>query len=120
MRTEACSYWGLGDKLYVPGALGAGECYRLSSRNCTPKCDRNFDSPAIRWFLMDTSIVTWIAYCISNNRGSTSQSMNNGLGRHDGEIKFHQDKPEGDTLGRPQSHAPSGLARFATRWGSDA
>ena len=120
MRREACSDWKFGDRLHTPSAIGTGECYRLSSPICTPQCVSRIDSPAVTRFHMDTSIVTRIAYCISNNRGSTLQSMNNGLRRQDGEIKFHQDKPEGDTLGRPQSHAPSGLARSATQWGSDA
>ena len=117
---EACNALIFGDKLRTPSALGAGECYRLSSPICTPKCVRRVDSPAVTRFLMDTSIVTWIAYCISNNRGLTSQPINIGLGRLDGEIKFHQNKPEGDTLGRPQSYAPSGLASQATRRGGHA
>ncbi len=114
---EACTYGKYTDTLNMPSASGARECYRLSSPICTPMRNRNLDSPAMTWFHMDTSIVTWIAYCISNNRGLSSLLLKEGFGRQDGEINFHRDKPEGDTPGWPQSCAPFGLASHSVRRG---
>lgn len=104
-----------------PVTLGGGECYRLSSPNAALMRDRRFDSPEIAWFSFTLiSIAIQIVYCISNTRGS---SLMYDLSYHwwpEGVIKFHRDKPERDTMRRPQSRALSGLANSHLYGGYDA
>lgn len=120
MKREACMTMEGMDTIYMPRALGFREHYRLSSINFAIRRMIYADSSTISVFRMDTSVVTEIVYCISNNRGLSPMHSQEGIGRHDGEIKFHQDKPEGDMLGWPQSYALSGLASHSVHRSGNA
>lgn len=98
--------------MYMPITLGGGECYRLSSPIAAQMRDRRSDSTEIAWFtFIVTSIAIQIVYCISNTRGSSLMYDLSYFKRPEGVIKFHRDKPERDTMRRPQSRALSGLAK---------